>query len=284
MLISLCAASTVILDEVVYCGGNSHDVLQYITDSGEWSKLPSAQVKDLFMTTFLNQLVVAGSGRDDKRISAWDKNQGKWVHPYPPMPTAVHQAAAIGYLQYLIVACGGRDKNTVEMFNSKTNTWHSAEPLPMGGSMISAVLVDKCWYLSSFGQWEDGKEHIFWTHLPTLISDTTSIYSNSESIWQELPTPPIRHSTLVALQGHLLLVGGRKYTHRSQYEYVQSLHRYDQDSKKWRKCGELPYGLWGACSAVLPSGDLMVAGGVTADGRPSNRLLFGLLQTLLVHM
>jgi len=42
----------------------------------------------------------------------------------------------------------------------------------------------------------------------------------------------------------------------------QKLHRYDPQAKKWRECGQLPAGMGGPACAVLPSGELMVVGGI----------------------
>ena len=122
---------------------------------------------------------------------------------------------------------------------------------------MSSVVIGDCWYLSSYGWWEDEKEHIFWAHLPTLTSSVTSVHSTTKRIWHELPTPPVAQPTLFALRGHLLLVGGQGYP--------QEIHRYDKEAREWRVCGQLPVGMRVPCCAVLPSGDLMVAGGVTGD-------------------
>ena len=108
-----------------------------------------------------------------------------------------------------------------------------------GGYCMSSVVVGDCWYLSSFGLWNDGKEHIFWVHLPTLISSATSANTSTASIWHELPTPPVERPILLALQGHLVLVGGRKCK--------QEIHRYDPEKRQWRECGRLPVGMYGPC-------------------------------------
>ena len=93
------------------------------------------------------------------------------------------------------------------MLDSSSGRWYSAQPVPVGGHGMSSVVVGDHWYLSSFGEWKDRKEHIFFAHLPTLISTATSVHATPEQIWHELPTPPVAWSTLLALQGHLLLVG-----------------------------------------------------------------------------
>ena len=45
--------------------------------------------------------------------------------------------------------------------------------------------------------------------------------------------------------------------------YKLEIHRHDPETRQWRECGRLPVGMYVPCCAVLPSGDLMVAGGVT---------------------
>ena len=252
----LCWASSVVINGMVYCGGTDTTdvVIQYNPRSGDWSELPRSPVICFAMTSLNGQLVLAGG---DTSITVWDSGRSEWVLPYPPMPTGRAMAAAVGYQNYLIVACGTMYKSEVEVLDSSSGRWYSAQPVPVGGHMMSSIVVGDCWYLSSFVGWEDGEEHIFWAHLPTLTSSATSAHTTIEHIWHELPTPPVEQPTLLALQGHLLSVGGRGY--------VQEIHRYDQETGQWRVCGQLPVGMVYPCCAVLPSGDLMVAGGATGD-------------------
>ena len=249
-------ASSVIINGMVYCGGNdlSSVVLQYNPESGDWSELPVAPVNGFTMTSRNGQLVLVGGG--DDKLTVWDSSRSQWVHPYPPMPTRRAVSAAVGYQNYLIVACGYIYHDTVEVLDSSSGRWYTAQSVPVGGQLMSSVVVGDCWYLSSFGGWKDRNEHIFWTHLPTLISSVTHTTSTS-SIWHELPTPPVKEPSLLALHGHLLLVGGEGY--------VQELHRYDPETRQWRKCGRLPVEMTAPCCTVLPSGDLMVAGGRTGE-------------------
>ena len=120
--------------------------------------------------------------------------------------------------------------------------------------MSSVVtVIGNHWYLSSF-QWNDCRRHIFTAHLPTLVSSAVSpATTNTPSIWHELPTPPVHGPTLLALQNHLMLVGGEGLKN--------DLHHYDALAKKYSQCGQLPVGVHGPSCAVLPSGELMVAGG-----------------------
>ena len=250
---------TVLLNGMVYVGGgdivSGGIVLQYNTESGEWSLLPEAPVSGFAMTSLNGQLVLVGDHGvvDEDRITVWDSGRGGWAHPYPPMPTGRSMSATVDYQNYLIVACGFIDMDTVEVLDSSSGRWYSAQPLPVGGKTMSSVVVGDRWYVSSF-YWRDSQRHIFWAHLPTLISSATSAaHANAASIWQELPTPPVDGPTLLALQGHLLLIGGGGYG--------QELHRYDPEARQWRECGQLPVAVAAPSCTVLPSGELMVAGG-----------------------
>ena len=253
---------------MVYCGGTdvfSNTVIQYNPESGDWSELPRLPVCGFAMTSLNGQLVLAGGG-GDARIKVWDSGRSEWVHPYPPMPTGRSKSAAVGYQNYLILACGSPYSSEVEVLDRSSDRWYSAQPVPVGGHYLSSVVVGDCWYLSSFGCWEDGKKHIFWAHLPTLTSSATSAHTTTEHIWHELPTPPVEQPTILALQGHLLLIG--------EWPYVQKIHRYDQETRQWRVCGQLPVGMFAPCCAVLPSGDLMVAGGRTGDTKNNSKRMW----------
>ena len=263
----LWCASAVVINGMVYCGGTdplTNVVIQYNPESGDWSKLPIYPVEGFAMTSLNGQLVLAG-GLTGGLITVWDSGSSKWVHPYSPIPTGRTFSAAVGYQNYLIVACGFQHRSEVEVLNSSSGRWYSAQPVPVGGNIMSSIVVGDCWYLSSFGCWEGRKEHMFWAHLPTLTSSATSAHTTTERIWHELPTPPVVQPTLLALQGHLLLVGGGGF--------VQEIHRYDQETRQWRVCGQFPVGMLYPCCTELPSGDLMVAGGYTGDtGAVSKRM------------
>ena len=255
----------VILNDIVYVGGGGANnvVFDYHPGRGEWSELPTPHVLGFAMASLNAQLVLVGGivgGEVMKILRVWEGARGGWAHPYPAMSTGRSESAAVGYQHYLIVACGKNNGgvDTVEVLDGSSHTWYSAQPVPMGGYEMSSVVIGDHWYLSSF-YWEDENPHIFTAHLPTLVSSAVSpARTSSASIWQELPTPPVDSPTLLALQNHLLLVGGRGP--------VNDLHHYDPLAKKYSQCGQLPFGMYGPSCAVLPSGELMVAGGEVEGG------------------
>lgn len=263
-------ASSVTMNGMVYCGGQNA-VLKYDPQSGDWSELPRPPVKKFSMAQLEGRLVLAGGGNDG-RIRELDGSRGEWVCRYPPLRFRRDQSVAVGYKKYLIVACGYPYREHVEILDSSSSKWFSAQPLPLGGRQISSTTLGDCWYLSSFGQWKDGKEHIFYANIPTLISSAISTKENSEFLWHELPKPPVAQPTLLTLQGNLLLVGG--------WGFEQEIHHYEVEIREWKQCGHLPTGMEASCCSVLPSGELMLAGGLTADTEaPSKRMWIGKLET-----
>ena len=59
----------------------------------------------------------------------------------------------------------------------------------------------------------------------------------------------------------------------------KELYRYEAEGKKWSKCGELPVGMLAPSCAVLPSGELLVAGGeVEGVGWYSQQVWVGSLE------
>ena len=124
------------------------------------------------------------------------------------------------------------------------------------------------WYLSR-GYSSDGQANklVFIVCLDELISQAVSQSPGATSPpapspWQTLPEIPLKHSTVLILNGALLAVGG---------EWSSAIHLYQPTNKSWVKVGDLPTKRrWCAC-AVLPSGEIFVAGGRVNDLR-SNRV------------
>ena len=174
-------AHTLILNEEVYigCGGtreynSAYIIMKYHPHSGEWSQLPKSTMCYFAMSYVKDQLLLAGGVGDSTDVQLFDSEIHGWnTHHYPRMPTGRSHSAAVGYQHYLIVA-GGAHKDTVEILDCSTHQWYSAEPIPVGGDWMIAVIVSDHIYISSYF-WSDDQPHVFSAHLPTLISDRKSV-------------------------------------------------------------------------------------------------------------
>ncbi len=274
-------AHTVALKGEVYINGqarkdnNDYIVMRYDPSRGKWSQLPKSTECFFAMASVKDQLLLAGGEGGSTAIQLWDSESHCWnTQHYPRMPTGRSWSAAVRYQQYLIVACGYPNKDTVEVLDCSTHQWYSAQPVPVGGRAMTAVIISDYVYISSY-VWSGGQPHVFSAHLPTLISNATRNTTTGPT-WQELPSPPVGGPTLLALQNHLLLVGGSKVKGSG---VRKELYRYEAEGKKWSKCGELPVGMYAHSCAVLPSGELLVAGGIVEGvGRYSQQVWVGSLE------
>ena len=255
-------------------GDNRYMIMQYEPSRGEWSQLPKSTVRLFAMASVKDQLLLAGGWGGSTAIQLWDSEGHRWnTQHYPRMPTGRCQSAAVGYQHYLIVACGD-GKDTVEVLDCSTHQWYSAQPVPVGGYLMTAVIISDYVYISSY-LWSDDQPHVFSAHLPTLISNTTRNTTTGPT-WQELPSPPVGGPTLLALQNHLLLVGGSEVGGRGRRK---EFYRYKSEERKWSKCGELPVGMDAPSCAVLPSGELLVTrGNVEGVGMYSQQVWVGSLE------
>ena len=273
------SVQAVLIDDKIYIGGGftmyTMDVgivLMYTLRNSSWTKLPYYRNHFCGMTTVNQQLVLVG-GRNvlTKKVSnmlgVWNEESQTWTHPFPTMPKSQCSPSVISYQKWLIVAGGHDDKslrsNKVELLDTLSGQWYEGSPLPCipGCSGMSSAISDNMWYLSrGFTSVDDKNNRVFSVCLDKLISQavTPSATATSPSPWQTLTDTPLTGSTVLALNGALLAVGGYKNS---------TIFCYQPSSRSWVKVGCLPIKRWQCACVVLPnSGEIFVAGGVAPIG------------------
>ena len=105
--------------------------------------------------------------------------------------------------------------------------------------------------------------------LPDIVSHTVdqSTASKSPALWCRLPDTPLSCSTAISLRGYLLVVGG---SHDNCTR--TDIHLYQPESEQWTKVGDLPNAREYCSCVVLPSCELLVAGGRESSVRWSTRV------------
>jgi len=144
-------AQAVVMGEKVYMGGgvteeieDSYHVFQYNTSLNEWSRLPKHPVHRFAMAQFMGSLITVGGegavgGVDiTGELYCFKEESQEWEEFLKHMPTARFYLSA-ATTQSTIIASGGvtgvRDGSnvvcaTVEVYNSETSQWYTADPLP----------------------------------------------------------------------------------------------------------------------------------------------------------
>ena len=251
---------SVTVDTVVYIAdrGYSGDILRYDPHTNELTKLPQYQYCWFTITELTHQLVVVGgydlsTVKTIKTVSVYDPSQRSWKQPYPPMNTPRQYPAVSTYHQRLVVA-GGRDAShtdlaSVEILDTSVHhcQWFSATPLPVSCRLMSAAITHGTLYLLGGTL---GKK---------VLSVSLSALTQTDkppAQWRTLPDTPLKDSTAIAVHGSLLAVGGSHGGQRSS-----AIHVYDQEKNAWNKVGDLPTERRDCACCLLPSGEILVAGG-----------------------
>ena len=260
---------SVTVDTVVYIAERysaSGVILRYDFHSQQWMEPLYYQYRAYGMTTVSSQLVMV-CGRDvstrktTNRVGVWSTSQRRWTQPYPPLKTPCYWPAVSTYHQRLVVA-GGRDDSytdlaTVEILDTSVShsQWLSATGLPVNCYRMSAAITHGTLYLLGGSL---GKQ---------VLSVSLSALDKPATQWRTLPDAPLEHSTAIAVHGSLLAVGGSHGGQRSS-----AIHVYNQEKNAWNKVDNLPTERTYCACSLIPSGEILVAGGVDRNVNWTSRM------------
>ena len=270
MLEKLENPTSVTVDTVVYMTRGYHDIHRYDPQTRKWTKLPEYLYWSFTMTEVNNQLTLVGGrvrSTSSARTTATDAVgvystlQG-WTQPYPPMNTARSSPAVSTYHQHLVVVGGWDDSGdtmlaTVEILDTSTShgQWLSiaSMSLPVSCRRMSSAIVNDTLYLlgGSLGK------QVLSVSLPALTQT-----DKPPAQWRTLPDTPLESSAAITVHGSLLAVGGS----HSFRQPSSAIHVYDQEKNMWTKVGDLPTARSSCACCLLPSGEILIAGGEDHNG------------------
>ena len=178
-----------------------------------------------------------------------------WEEVLPPMPTKRVDPAAANTPTHLVVAGGiGSTRNdvavTVEVLNTETLQWFTANSLPEAVGFPQMTTRGGCLYLADHGS------KVFSCSVEDLKSTKSS---HGDSVWTRLADIPVEEdSTLATLRGRVLAIGGDDGAGNP----TRAIHSYDMATNTWSVIGEIPTPRSRVLTAVLPSNEMVVVGGV----------------------
>ena len=259
---------SVTVDTVVYIADRIRAtgiILRYDPHTNEWTELPHCQYYYFTITELTHQLVVVGgrvpfTHKTSKTVSVYDPSQRSWKQPYPPMNTPRRYPAVSTYHQRLVVAGGsddGGDLASVEILDTSVRhcQWLSATPLPVSCSLMSAAITHGTLYLLGGSL----SKQVLSVSLSALTQT-----DKPPAQWRTLLDAPLEYSTAIAVHRSLLAVGGSHGGQRSS-----AIHVYNQEKNAWNKVGDLPTERRDCACCLLPSGEILVAGGKDRNGLSS---------------
>ncbi len=268
-----------------------------------WRRLPESPTSVYYrtMAVFNQRLVLVGASNDQycqtTVVQVLDSTSGSWTTPYPNLLITRRSPVTFSHQQFLVVAGGssaqGTYLKTVQVYNASTKQWFSTSQLPgMDCRQLTPALVNDTLYLLS-----RTSGNTFSISLSALVAQATSTPPAPPPSWEvvemdslSLSTmaricPPalpstwpasaeLSSSTFVCLHDRLLAVGGKDENGRPS----SAIFLYNPKTGQKTKIGDLPALLYECVCTVLPSGELMVAGGYSENGRASCDVFIGTVE------
>ena len=240
--------------------------------------LPPYTYKYFSMAVINDQLVLVGGCEvatyDNKtnRLGVWDEQSKRWTHPLPPMTTACDSPSVATHNNRWLVMIGGyggggTSLSRVEILDTTEPVqWYQAASLPQPRHHTPlAIIGNMCYLLGGFtgSGGSSTTKKVFSVRLDDLISQAVAQPASAStsatptpSPWQSLPDTPLNRSTALAFNGALLAIGGGDV-----YRGSSAICMYQPSSNSWVKAGELRTERFTSGCVVLPSGEVLVAGG-----------------------
>ena len=244
-------------------------VIAYDPQKDSYDTLPPYTYNYFSIAVVNNQLVVVGgmdirTNKPTNQLGVWNEQSKNWTHPLLPMTTACSSPSVATHNNRWLVVMGGFSCGTclsrVEILDTTgSGQWYQAASLPQPCSWVStATIGNMCYLLGGFSAVGDPSKKVFNVQLDELISQAVSQPAGARApatpmLWMKLPDTPLLHSTALTINGALLAVGGRWGS--------TTIYHYQPSSRSWIKAGELPARRSRCCCTVLPSGEVLVAGG-----------------------
>ena len=238
----------------------------YIFDpaNNSWDELDTP-VYYFAMTTYNNDLVIVNGRQyinNEKSGPLTDKvlsfnAQWQQVHGVPAMNRKRCATSAVSHGLFLIVAGGYIDSgmsDIVEVFTGQQ--WVFVSSLPGCGVEMKSVVLDGKWFL--VGGREQGRNAYYATFESLTLE---ALHQSKGEVWRKLPQLPYERSSPAVFGQRLIAVGGINEWPGYPIS-TTAINAYCPDTKSWIYVEDLPKRLQSSCVVVLPSGELMVIGGM----------------------
>ena len=245
--------------------GGSTSVYSYDSQGQLWQELPDCHSRNSALVMAKDKLTTVGGWQDGRPTNSLASLTGegrhsKWVELFPRMPTARYDLAAVCRGRNVIAAGGlgggGRRLSTVEILDTDLRQWSSAASLPHPMVRASITVCGDLLYL--LGGWDqNGRTLSVLTSSITDLLHQQQETANQPAVWRRAADAPYYVSTAVSVGGQLLAIGGRD----EAWKDTSAIVAYDPTSDSWQDMGHMTTPRWHPLVALLPSNELIVAGG-----------------------
>ena len=249
----------------------SYSTAVYQFEEDQWTALPECPHYDSALTVVNEQLTTVGGrhGRTTNSLASLtgEGKDRKWVEHFPRMPTSRWGLAAVCRGTSLIAAGGldggGGALRTVEVMDTESLQWTLVNPLPHPMWLASIAVSQEKVYL--LGGWDQNGLTLSVFTCSTLQTQPLDAQlektANQLTPWNQVADAPHYGSTAVCVGEVLLAIGGQS----AADEETSAIAYYNRTSDSWEDMGHMTTPRSEPLVALLPSNELIVAGGVGGD-------------------
>ena len=257
--------------------GSSNKVYSYqnILGKEQWSQLPDNPNRYCGLAVIDGLLTSVGgnnNGYTNTILCLTGEGMRKqWSEIFPPMPSPRESVACIITEQSLVVAGGngsGGFLDIVEVMNINTKQWTTVSPLPQKQSLLSATVCGDTLYLAGGFDLNTSKS-VFTCSLTDLLTSSNSLGSKirrtlyqSQNVWKEISSLPVKESTLASFNGQLLAIGGWD----DSMNRTTNVYRYDSHTNSWNVISQMKNKRSWCLAVTLHEEHLIVVDGFTQGG------------------
>lgn len=222
-------------------------------------------IQEVAVVALWGELYVIGGFDDNRRIvpelSVYDPENDAW-RSGTPLPQAMHHANAAAAGGRLWVLGFLRDQRFSEdgrsyAYDPETEVWSDGPALPAGferGAAGVAAIGDDIYIVAGFAAGQ--------------ASSAVHVFDTVEGTFErlpDLPGPPRDHMAAAAVDGLLVVIGGRDGAIGS---HVPRVDIFDPEAGAWRQGADMPTSRGGVAAAAW-GGRVYVIGGEGDRSRPS---------------
>ena len=165
-----------------------------------------------------------------------------------------------------LITAGGWRKTMRAMLQDRSN--HTATRLSSGNILV----VGGTRYVP-LEAWQNPNRLL---HPKLAILDTVELYDVANDRWSAmppLPAPRTSHSATLLPDGRVLIVGGWSGDYRNPLAVAASVLLWDPTTHQWSATHDLPRGREGHVATLLPSGNVLISGGLDERNAPIHDLV-----------
>ena len=244
-----------------------HYVYVYDINNNQWDRLPPPGQPQGILQIINSKLTVIG-GMDNTTKKVTNKvttyNNNSWSNEYPNLLKARIKPGVLTHLDYVIVAGGALDINTIyddiQLLNYKLSShWVIARmKLPEAMWHPSLTISNDTLYIVGYSTATDRTSEVHEVSVDMVISSAAQLTSNQTAHWTKLPPAPNYNTTIITASCPPVIIGGS-----SRRVPTVDIRELDIPNNSWKKIASLTTARDATGVVAINHDSILVIGGTT---------------------